>query len=66
MAVAIGLAGSGLLVFYYIGIMSIFAQKGELETCLLQPFLAYSLSAVSAAAPLFRADTALQALPVMH
>lgn len=29
MAVAIGLAGSGLLVFYYIGIMSIFSQQGK-------------------------------------
>jgi hypothetical protein len=50
MAVAIGLAGSGLLVFYYIVIMSIFAQKGMgPESGLLQQCSCGTAAAAAAA-----------------
>lgn len=38
MALGIGLAGSGLLVFYYLGIMSVFQEQGNLLLLLILMF----------------------------
>ncbi len=35
MALGIGLSGSGMLVFYYLGVMSVLQQQGEVPELLL-------------------------------